>query len=97
MSAARVFMFVILSKSEILRSDSAPAQIAHVAEFGHPVPAYLVIVCRLSEIAGKDDKIRLLIKAIDRSHSFLQRPLGVRIDIRSAEAPMRVGELNKIE
>src|SRR2546425_3679351 len=68
-----------------------------VTKFGHPVAPYLPVVGGLSEIAGEDKEIRLLVQSVDGSHCLLQRPLGIRIDVGSVKTPMGVGELNKIE
>ena len=68
-----------------------------VTELRHALPAYPSIVGGLGEIAGEDDEIRLFIERIDGRNRLLQCSLGIRIDGRSVEPPMRVGELNKIE
>src|SRR5438094_508482 len=86
---------VVLAREIPLRLHlELPHGVAHVRQ---ALPALLVIVGRVREIAREDDEVGLVGERVHVSDRLVERPLGIRVHRRTREAPVEVGHLEEHE
>jgi hypothetical protein len=68
-----------------------------VPKLGHATSTLLGVICRMRQVPGKYNKIRLRVERIHNVHCFAKRSLGIGVEFCIVETPMGVRELDEKE